>query len=67
LLAKKDRVLTRGSLEDLNRHKQQLKTLTKKLVRLGKRIGDLDNEIDQLQEDDINISSVLEQAIVNIR
>jgi structural maintenance of chromosome 3 (chondroitin sulfate proteoglycan 6) len=64
LISKKDRVLTRGSLDDLNRRKQQLKMLTKKLVRLAKRIGDLDNEIDQLQEDDIKISSVLEQAIV---
>lgn len=64
MISKKDRVLTRGSLDDLNRRKQQLKMLTKKLVRLAKRIGDLDNEIDQLQEDDIKISSVLEQAIV---
>lgn len=66
LLCKKDRVLTRGSLDDLNRRKQQLKMLTKKLVRLAKRIGDLDNEIDQLQEDDMKISSVLERAIVNV-
>ncbi|KAI9480450.1 MAG: RecF/RecN/SMC [Benjaminiella poitrasii] len=63
LTSRKDRVLTRGSWEDLNRRKQELKLVTKKLVRLSTRIGELDNEIDQLQEDDIKINNVLEQAI----
>ncbi|KAI7902915.1 uncharacterized protein BX663DRAFT_55209 [Cokeromyces recurvatus] len=63
LLSRKDRVLTHGSSGDLNRRKHELKLVTKKLVRLSNRIGELDNEIDRLQEDDIKINSVLEQAI----
>ncbi|KAI8984689.1 chromosome segregation protein sudA (DA-box protein sudA) [Mycotypha africana] len=63
LLNKKDRVITRGSLNDLNRSKNELKAITKKLVRLSKRIGDLDNETDRLQEEDANITSGLEQAV----
>ncbi|KAI8061999.1 RecF/RecN/SMC [Thamnidium elegans] len=63
LLSKKDRVNTHGSLDEFNRRKQELKLVLKKLVKLNKSIEDLDNEIDELQEDDIKISSVLEQAI----
>lgn len=65
LLSRKDRVMTHGSLDDLNRRKQELKSTTKKLVRLTNRIGELDNEIDQLQEDDIKITNVIEQATVS--
>ncbi|KAI9351904.1 RecF/RecN/SMC [Pilaira anomala] len=61
--SKKDRVLTHGNLDEFNRRKQQLKIVVKKLVKLNKSIEDLDNQIDELQEDDIKISSVLEQAI----
>ncbi|GAA5798475.1 hypothetical protein HPULCUR_003879 [Helicostylum pulchrum] len=63
LLSKKDRVNTHGSLGEFNRRKQELKLVLKKLVKLNKSIEDLDNQIDELQEDDIKISSVLEQAI----
>jgi uncharacterized protein YlxW (UPF0749 family) len=53
-------------LDDLNRRKHELKIVLKKLVKLNKSIEDLDNEVDQLQEDDIKISAVLEQAIVSL-
>lgn len=66
LASKKDRVLTHGSLDDLKRSKYELKLVTKKLVDLSNRIGDLDNQIDQLHEDDVKINGVLEQAVVSI-
>ncbi|KAI8368390.1 hypothetical protein EDC96DRAFT_138627 [Choanephora cucurbitarum] len=62
LMSKRERVLTYGSLEDLNRKKHELRVVIKKLVKLSKRIGDLDDEIDELQEDDVKISEVLEKA-----
>jgi hypothetical protein len=65
LTSKKDRVLTHGSVDDLKRSKYELKLVTKKLVDLSKRIGDLDNQIDQLHEDDVKINGVLEQAVVS--
>lgn len=65
LTSKKDRVLTHGSMDDLKRSKYELKLVTKKLVDLSKRIGDLDNQIDQLHEDDVKINGVLEQAVVS--
>lgn len=65
LTSKKDRVLTQGSVDDLKRSKYELKLVTKKLVDLSKRIGDLDNQIDQLHEDDVKINGVLEQAVVS--
>lgn len=65
LASRKDRVITHGSLDDLNRRKQELKLTTKKLVRLTNRISELDNEIDELQEDDIKITNVIEQATVS--
>lgn len=39
LLSKKDRVLTHGSRDDLNRRKYELKIVLKKLVKLNKAIG----------------------------
>ncbi|CAO3632520.1 unnamed protein product [Mucor fragilis] len=63
LRSKKDRVLTHGSLDDLKRSKYELKSVTKKLVELSKRIGELDNQIDQLHEDDVKIHTVLDQSV----
>lgn len=65
LTSKKDRVLTHGSLDDLKRSKYRLKSVTKKLLELSKRIGELDNQIDQLHEDDVKIHTVLDQSVVS--
>lgn len=58
-------MLTHGSLDDLKRSKYELKSVTKKLVELSKRIGELDNQVDQLHEDDVKINTVLDQSVVS--
>ncbi|KAG2211831.1 hypothetical protein INT47_004517 [Mucor saturninus] len=63
LQSKKERVMTHGSVDELMRRKHELKIALKKLVKVNKTIGDLDSQVDKLQEEDIKISSVLEEAI----
>ncbi|KAG1445861.1 hypothetical protein G6F56_009762 [Rhizopus delemar] len=60
LLSKKERVVIKGSLDDLNRRKNELKVVTKRLVRLTKHIEDLDSEVDQLLEEDMKITEAIE-------
>ncbi|CAO3654057.1 unnamed protein product [Mucor hiemalis] len=63
LLSKKDRVITHGSLDDLNRRKKELKHVLNKLVNVNTIIGDLDNKVDELQKVDTKVNSVLEDSI----
>lgn len=63
LMSKKDRVMNRGSIEDLNRRKKELKHVLNKLVNVNTIIGDLDNKVDELQKVDTKVNSVLEDSI----
>ncbi|KAI9276287.1 RecF/RecN/SMC [Sporodiniella umbellata] len=60
LLSKKERVVIRGSSDDLNRRNNELRTVTRRLVKLTKRIEDLDTEVDQLLEEDMKITEAIE-------
>ncbi|KAG1213842.1 hypothetical protein G6F69_002459 [Rhizopus microsporus] len=67
LLSKKERVIVKGSLDELNRRRNELKMITKKLGRLTKRIEDLDTEVDQLLEEDVKITEKIESTRDDIK
>ncbi|KAG0746639.1 hypothetical protein G6F57_008240 [Rhizopus arrhizus] len=62
LLSKKERVVVEGSLDELNRRRNELKLVIKKLGKLTKQIEDLDSEVEQLLQDDLKITEMIENT-----